>query len=144
MAYCKKKTLIYQKLSIVLEKKKLNTKYWMLPAIIVADVITKSGSHVPFTDHYRSITLLHMTTSIALLSLLVWMRPQTMFWASVAITGAFLNYFDSLDGLVINPFAIISNTISIAFNIADIAIAVGAIGIVISAAKTTKSDTIQV
>lgn len=67
-------------------------------------------------------------------------KPKYRLPVAVCITGGILNYLDSLDGVVINPFIGIVQTTAAAFNVADIAILTGFVWAVVIAVKEKKEQ----
>jgi lipoprotein signal peptidase len=109
-----------------------------VPAIVVADVVTKNTQHYNAADHYKNIPWWFLLC-MAPLAYLSFKKPRYRLSAAIMITGAFMNYLDSLDGLVINPFIIIVQTLGVGFNIADLAIIAGFVLGFIEAIKERRS-----
>lgn len=102
----------------------MNIKWLLLPAIILLDYWTKHRGHMEIVNHYKTIPFWALLFLIPLAVMSVRNR-RYLLPAAVMITGGLLNYFDSLDGLVINPFVVIVGTMGIGFNVADVAILTG-------------------
>ena len=108
-----------------------------MPAVIVADIATKNIKHFEEADHYKQM---HWWIFLCFIPLAYTAKkyPKYRFWASLMFTGGLLNYFDSLNGHVVNPFILIVQETGIGFNIADIAILGGFIGSVVIYVKSKK------
>lgn len=115
----------------------MNTKYLVIPVIIIADIATKNWTNydaLGVQNHYGAINKWSILFLIPMI-LLAAIRPQYRVYLGICIAGGILNYLDSLDGVVINPFITIPWDYAIGFNIADIAILYGAIGAIVIAIK---------
>ncbi len=115
----------------------MNIKYSILPAIIVADLVTKLSPHYDVSNHRKEM---HWYFLLALLPLAYISVRQRLYLlpAMIMITGGLCNYWDSQDGVVINPFIIIVLRNAAGFNVADLAILTGFVWCVILAIKERK------
>ncbi len=109
----------------------MNIKFLIFPVLFLLDIYTKvslnkSDAIDQIQYHYRYIPT-WFAIPICLAFYFAYKYPVYRFSLLFASTGMTLNFIDSTDGVITNPFVFLGFGNAIAFNIADLCIVSGAI-----------------